>query len=143
MEAQGALNQLWEDSNFNQPERNRAEQGGFLVPNGYNDGFTFQRLQPSQIIDTTPCKLEFTASSDLPRGTIYVHTHPYTNGEQQDYCETPIPVGYENEVGVDDRPALVQMNLNKGLIIDADKIILYTAEGNSTNGYATYNRCGY
>lgn len=143
IEDQGALNQLWTDSNFDQSESNRLEQGGFLVPNSYNDGFTFQHLQPSQITQQTSCKLRFQAPSDLPNGTIYAHTHPYTNGEQQDYCDTPIPVEYENEVGVKDRPALQQMNLEEGLILDADKIIFYKADGNDSDGYASYDRCGY
>lgn len=143
LENQGALNQLWTDSNFNQSESSRLEQGGFLVPNSYNDDLTFQRLQPSNVTQQTPCKLRFQAPSDLPDGTIYVHTHPYTNGEQQNHCDTPIPVEYDNEVGVEDRPALQQMTLNEGLILDADKIIFYKADGNDPEGYATYDRCGY
>ena len=143
MEAQDSLNNLWEDTNFGQSEVNRLEQGGFQVPNGYDDGYTFQRIPSSQITEQTPCKLQFQQPANLPEGTIYVHTHPYERGEQQDYCGTPIPVEYSNEVGVADRPALQQMGLDEGLIIDADRITFFRADGSSIDGYAQYDRCGY
>ena len=141
LENQGALNQIWTDSNFDQSEVNRVEQGGFLTPNNYNDDFTFQRLQPSQITQQTPCKLGFQAPSELPDGTIYIHTHPYEDGERQNAC--PTSPKYDNEVGVEDRSALQQMNLEEGLIIDGDQTIFYEADGNDPDGYATYDRCGY
>jgi hypothetical protein len=142
IEAQESLNNLWEDTNFGQSEVNRFEQGGFQIPNGYDDGYTFQRILSSQITEQTPCKLQFQQPANIPEGTIYVHTHPYKRGEQQDYC-TARTRTYLNEVGVADRPALQQMGLDEGLIIDADRITFFRADGSSIDGYAQYDRCGY
>ena len=142
MEAQENLNNLWEDTNFGQSEINRAEQGGFQIPNGYDDGYTFQRILSSQITEQTPCKLQFQQPANIPEGTIYVHTHPYERGEHQDYC-TARTRTYLNEVGVADRPALQQMGLDEGLIIDADRITFFRADGSSVDGYAQYDRCSY
>lgn len=78
---------------------------------------------------------------DLPAGAIYVHTHPYSNGETQRYCDTPRPIEYNNEVGVKDRPVLEKMGVNRGIIIDANKIILYTP--NESSEPTLIERCGY
>jgi len=143
MESQRMLDALWEDSDFNRAQRNRKEQGGFLVPNGYDDGYTFQRLQPSQITQQNEYSLDFTVpASGPPSGAVYVHTHPYDNTERM--RTTPGPsVRYENWVGTKDRAALRQMNVSKGIIIDGDKITFYKASGSGDSGYAVYSRCGY
>ena len=143
MEDQGALNELWNDSNADQSQSERKEQGGFLVPNGYDDGYTFQRLQPSQITQQNEYSLRFTfPAGGLPSGAVYVHTHPYANTERMRTVPGPSR-RYGNWVGKEDRRALRRMNVSEGIIVDGDKIIFYRASGSGSSGYADYGRCGY
>lgn len=144
---QEAFSDLWESSNFGSadntnPESERIEKGGFIVP-GAGGGYVFQPM-PDALIneeETGPCRITFSPPADLPEGTIYVHTHPYKANEEQNHCIPGETLKYKNRPGVKDRPALERMGLDRGIILDADKIILYTP--NESGQPTLIDRCGY
>jgi len=144
---QEAFSNLWESSNFGSddnpnPESERIEKGGFIVP-AAGGGHVFQPM-PSHLIneeETGPCRIRFSIPSDLPPGAIYVHTHPYKKNQLQNHCIPGKTLKYKNEVGVKDRKALETMGLDRGIILDADKIISYTP--NTSENPTLINRCGY
>jgi len=144
---QQAFEQLWEESNFGSienpnPERERVEKGGFIVPDG-RGGHIFQPMRSHLINEeeTGPCRIRFSVPSDLPAGAIYVHTHPYKKDQLQNHCIPGKTLKYKNEVGVKDRKALESMGLDKGIILDAEKIISFTT--NESEDPTLINRCGY
>lgn len=96
---------------------------------------------PRFIKDAGPCEVLFEAPLDLPKGTILVHTHPYSKGEQQNHCIPGRTLEYENKPGEKDRPTLDFFKLEKGIIIDADKIIQFTPE--KSEKPIINDRCGY
>lgn len=143
---QQGLKDLWEDSNYDtdgnpNPEHERKEQVGFIVPNGYG-GYALQQLQsPSFIISQGPCKVEFNIPNNLSSSTIFVHTHPYKNGERQYKCEAGDSFVYRSfPVRKDDKETLDRLGLDKGMFIDAEKIVFYDEKGKITK---MIDRCGY
>jgi len=144
---QESFSNLWESSNFGSddnpnPENQRIEKGGFIVP-AAGGGHIFQPM-PSHLIneeETGPCRIRFSIPSGLPAGAIYVHTHPYKKNQLQNHCIPGETLKYKNRPGVKDRPALERMGLDRGIILDADKIISYTP--NESQQPTLINRCGY
>ncbi|NBC26887.1 MAG: hypothetical protein GVY08_08495 [Bacteroidetes bacterium] len=136
---------MWEDSNYGNdsnpnPESQRQEQVGFIVPNGFG-GYQLQRLSSSFISDAGPCAVSFKAPGNLPEGTILVHTHPYSKGESQNQCIPGQTLKYDNVPGVEDRPTLNTLGLDEGIILDSDKVIRFTS--NASEQPTLINRCGY
>lgn len=117
-----------------------VEKGGFIVP-GADGGYIFQPMPSHLITSEGPCHIQFTPPADLPEGAIYVHTHPYKNGEEQNHCTPGETLIYENVVGDSDPASLGSMGITRGLIIDADMILSYTP--NPSQAPITHNRCGY
>jgi hypothetical protein len=141
---QEALEKLWIDSNFGStgnpnPESQRMEVYGFLVPRTTGSGYDFLEWG-SPPNEQGPCRVSVANIQDLPPGSIFVHTHPYTNGEVQQHCLDDFSPTYNNEVGAEDRQTLTALGLDSGIIIDADKIIFY--DDNSSND-TSFIRCGY
>jgi hypothetical protein len=74
---------------------------------------------------------------DLPEGTVYTHVHPYYVGEiVYDYNNEIHDSGWSNY----DIKALTKLGINKGIVIDADNIVVFDDNGNKI---AEYERCGY
>lgn len=136
---------MWIDSNYGSnsnpnPESQREEQIGFIVPNGFG-GYQLQRLSSSFITDAGPCAASFKAPANLPEGTILVHIHPYSKGNSQNHCIPGRTLEYDNVPGVEDRPTLDILGLDQGIILDADKVIQFTP--NESEQPTLINRCGY
>jgi|GEM_PF-2127009 len=141
---QQGLKDLWEDSNYDtdgnpNPEHERKEQVGFIVPNG--NGFTFQQLPQSLIVSQGPCDVTFRVSNISPN-SIFVHTHPYNNGESQSHCVSAVsrPIYSSIPVREADKKALNAMNVTKGIVIDNENIVYFNNQGNIEY---LIERCGY
>jgi hypothetical protein len=120
------------------PERQRNEFGGFIVPDG-RGGHLLQQLKSKFISDRGPCFIDFKTPKNLPEGSIYVHTHPYKNGEIQNECLPNTTLQYAHRPHSKDERAIGEMDVSKGIILDAQKIIIYGQNGIID----TFNRCGY
>lgn len=136
---------MWEDSHYGSdsdpnPESQRREQVAFLVP-GASGNYILQRLASHLIVESGPCRNRFKKPNNLPEGTIFVHTHPYSAGDEQNHCIPGKTLIYDNEVGVEDRPTLDSMGLDLGIILDADKIIMFTTD--ESEEPILIDRCGY
>ncbi len=140
---QSGLASIWNDSNYGSnsnpnPESQRKEHVAFIVPNSFG-GYSFQRLPNSRYKSQTACKAIFTSPS-LPAGAILVHTHPYSNGDLQRECISGMSFRYRNHVGIEDGKTLTKLGLKKGVIIDADQIIIFDE---NKNVLKRETRCGY
>jgi hypothetical protein len=116
-----AAESLWRDSGFEMPfinQQSRQEQAGFLFPNGT---FVKSNWNPGPCGGGDP----LVPPTNMPPGTIMVHTHPYSTNEPLSHCGDPNP--YRNQPSASDVD-LVHANsmIPLGLIIDADGIIVFT-----------------
>jgi len=139
-----ALERMWDLSNYGShisptPEAQRKEQVGFIIPSPFG-GYQLQMLVPS-LINSGPCKAVYNKPANLPEGAIMVHTHPYSNGELQNYCRPGETLKYDSGPGIKDGQALRDLGLENGIILDADKIILFSQ--NDSVPPTLLNRCGY
>lgn len=139
-----AMERLWNLSNYGSnnspnPESQRKEQVGFIIPSPFG-GYQLQIL-PSSLVVSGPCKATFKKPSNLPEGAILVHTHPYSNGEVQSQCRPGETRIYDSGPGIADNQTLRDLGLETGIILDADKIILFNQ--NETVVPSLKNRCGY
>lgn len=72
---------------------------------------------------------------------FFVHTHPYKKNQLQKFCIPGETLEYKNRPGVKDRPALEKMGIERGIIIDAVKIISFTPD--ESEEPILIDRCGY
>jgi len=139
-----ALERMWDLSNYGSntspnSEAQRKEQVGFIIPSPFG-GYQLQMLAPS-LINSSPCKAVFKKPANLPDGAIMVHTHPYSNGELQNHCRPGETLEYDSGPGIEDGQALRDLGLENGIILDADKIILFNQDYSVPP--TLINRCGY
>jgi len=130
-----ALQQLSLDSNFEAlitlppSTGGRIEAGGFLVPNGMG-GYNFLRIGQdigAVFGGTNACLFDF----GLPEGrqwepgTIFVHTHPWSAGDDQSIACGPGFQAYVVGPGEDDRQFLRNERIQIGIIMDKDALTVY------------------
>ena len=141
LSARWILDALWYDSNHSRGGRltdqnDRREQSGWLVPDGQGNYGWVRNTRPSGPL-TQPVP-----SGQWPPGTIFVHTHPYYDGEQY-YLN--VPPGYAREYDRSDpRPAdadyLKAAGIERGLVIDANGMFFINQNGRTTRTFAP---CGF
>ncbi|GAB5410762.1 MAG: hypothetical protein BalsKO_31270 [Balneolaceae bacterium] len=97
---------------------------------------------PAQFIqEDGPCSIDFIIPNGIPSSVIFVHSHPYKNGEVQNACEAGNSFIYRTYPVKDkDKRTLDKLGVDKGVYIDAEKIIVYDKKGRIIQ---TTNRCGY
>ena len=113
---------MWQNSNYtrgNILREERREQAGLLFPDG-----SFQSLT---INNNGPCGGTVSDPGFVPPGTIFVHTHPWGNGETS-ICEGSEGQTYGNRPSMADVLFMRAHGIQLGLIIDADGISVYTDE---------------
>ena len=162
IEDQGALNQLWTDSNFDAPQEQRLEQGGWIVQDPTTGTVSFQPFPdnwasaPCEIIPITP-----PGGPTIPDNAVgIIHTHPFETGEQMEACfsEPVATIGdqelyptYDNEPSPEDIKTISGLKNAgydvTGYVIDKDNIVVYDETTDlgpqSSNPPVQYDRCGY
>jgi hypothetical protein len=131
---QTGFEELWKRSNFEangviQPQSERREQGGFIIST--SAGYIFQSF-PSDW-SYGPCSIGFPPDFVPPAGTVaWVHTHPFTLGEQQTSCGEVLPGSglYQNYAGKSsdgDNKTSAHWGI-PGYLLDADHIARFTSD---------------
>lgn len=125
---------LWDKQTSSQ-----EEQGGFLYKNVFGD-WQFFELEGDWVKKRTLTRLEFYVPSNLPEGSIYIHTHP----SQSSLTRFGITNKYQHKPSEDDSGAMVQISSNHGVaygvIVDPVYRILVGPDGNEIT---RTTRCGY
>lgn len=128
------------DDMWNKQLNSNKEQGGFLYENNLTGDWQFFELTDSWVDVRTITRLEFFVPSNLPNGSIYIHTHP-TRSSLENYGITN---EYIHGPSDDDRAAMVYMNdkygVEFGVIIDPEYRILLGSDGDEIT---REDRCGY
>lgn len=141
---QDDLIELWEDSGFvdikalrERSNYSALEQAAFIKPDGtYIDLSAIGALN-----NQTACSFAFNVSVmetlSIPSGTIFIHSHPWSDGDDQTSACGPPQGGvrriYQSRPGSGDTDALEALNNFYdeellGAIIDGDQIIFYDEE---------------
>ena len=139
---QDAMKQLWAESNYQDenptPENYRKERGGYIIPTSW--GYNFQKINENLIVSSNSCVLTFKASN-VPSDAIFVHSHPYNNGEYQTNCFSGKRYIYSTiPAKTADVETLKKLGFTKGIAIDAEAILLYNSNGSIIR---LIERCGY
>lgn len=158
-DAEDELVVLFDESNYEEWRNRRqrwtydgVEQGGFLLPDG-----EFIDLSDINGIDAienaTACDFEIDmgalddADLDLPDGTIFIHSHPWSHGDDQEPACGTAPHGgsrtYQSGPGDRDGDALdalqdffgIEM---EGVVLDGDGIHFFDEDGETVD---TADRC--
>ena len=137
---QTKLDELWADTNYGpdsnpNPENQRKEQVAIIASNGYG-GYQFFQLD----VQSTSCIANFGVPNNLPNDAILVHTHPFKKGDILQ-CTPGRSYEYDHQPGKEDRPTLDKVGLEQGIILDAEKIIMFTPDESETP--TLIDRCGY
>lgn len=144
---QAGFEELWKKSNFEvngvvQPQSERREQGGFIIST--SAGYVFESF-PSDW-SYGPCSIGFPPDFVPPAGTVaWVHTHPFTLGEQQTSCGEVIPGSglYQNYAGKSsdgDNKTSAHWGV-PGYLLDADHIARFTSDEAAAD--VPFGRCAY
>ncbi|WP_376692337.1 hypothetical protein [Wenzhouxiangella sp. EGI_FJ10409] len=148
------LEDLFEDSNFSEFRAGRErsgyagiEQAGFILP----DGTTIDLGAIGALINQTACGFGFDASVmeglTIPDGSIFVHTHPWSNGDDQEPACGPPDGGaelvYRPGPGTFDDDALTSLQQFYGVniigvVIDGDQLTIFDENGDVLD---ESNRC--
>lgn len=160
------LSDLWQRSNPAAPQPQRLEQAGWIVRNP--DG-TFGTMPLTGITAQGPCEINGNFNPP-PDAVAWVHTHPFSRGEEQVVCPPvhrldtstgqwvivygsdgrPDYQEYGNRPSDPDYDLLWRINhvrqnqhrvLLTGLIIDHDRTTAYTEDSSAKP--APFPRCGY
>src|SRR5690606_15326194 len=130
------LEQLWKESLYDNPAGGTYPQGfrqesyAYLVPDG-SGGYSMTRsYTPPSLQDV--CQVAIPRITNLPPGTILVHTHPYAIGENQPLCPQEEPTDYTSGPGVEDRATLNALGVTQGIIIDNNNIVFFTGDSTET-----------
>ena len=144
--AEEAIEALWDDTNFSPFRRARQrsnydalETSGFILPNGqFIDLGAIGGLQ-----NVTACSFNFVhnvvSNLTIPPGSIWVHAHPWQNGDDQlDECGPSAPGAtrrtYRNGPGSGDAGAFNDLLTHfpglEAVIIDGDGIYFMDENGN-------------
>lgn len=104
------------------------------------DEWQFFELTDNWVDVRTLTRLEFFVPSNLPEGSIYIHTHP----TQSSLNKFGINFEYEHKASAADSTAMVQMSSNHGVaygvIIDP---VYRTLVGPDGSEITRAVRCGY
>lgn len=115
------------------------EQGGFLYKNVAGD-WQFFELEGDWVEERTLTRFELYIPSNLPEGSIFIHTHP----TQSALTRAGITYEYQHRPSPDDSTAMIHMNneygVAYGVIIDPVYRILVGPDGNEIT---KATRCGY
>jgi hypothetical protein len=134
-----ALQMVFEDLWTKQINSNK-EQGGFLYQNELNGNWQFFELTDNWVKKRTYNKLVFYVPTNLPTGSIYIHTHP----SQNTLSTFGITRTYKHKPSDEDSVAMIKMNTDYevayGVIIDPFYRILVGPNGKEILKVA---RCGY
>lgn len=132
-----ALQQLVDDSNFNAPIvlppglGGRVEQVGFLIFENGEWDFLKVPDDIGAIFAADACMVDFGIPPDsLPDTAILVHTHPWSQGQDQTInpaCSNEA-APYESLPGDGDVAALIGTGVDVGIILDKDGIILFDSD---------------
>lgn len=134
-----ALQSIGEDLWAKQDSSNE-EQGGFLYQDTF-DEWRFFELKADWVPVRTLTSMTFEVPSELPSGSVLVHTHP---SMQSAIDEFGIDFEYNHNPSPDDSTGIVQLNDNHGVaygvILDPVYRILYDSDGSVIT---KSQRCGY
>jgi len=167
-EIQQAFEQLWEESNFGSienpnPERERVEQGGWIVQDPSTGNRSF--VEFSSDWQRSTCQIKPPEGFTLPDNVVAViHTHPFTTGEKMYSClQVPesliqqfkskfdqIVKKYDNRPSSKDVSFLNDISDQTGIsligyIFDQDGITKYNQNSvsNDSKTMSSHKRCGY
>lgn len=148
---QDAFNLLWQASDYELPQPQRREQGGWIFRDA--DGtYRFETFPPEW--ERKPCSIEVPPGTLPPPGAVgWAHTHPFSNGEKMTECdwqEIPglgkFPIAYRNAPSQGDDEATKFWRSQGydilGYMIDADRITVFNGDG-TPQSETPYTRCGY
>jgi len=141
---------LIDESNMDLPIEQRTEKGGFITENPLTRELGFTEF-PNEW-STFSCGINPPTNwlDSVPANTIaYVHTHPFSEGEDTTHpnvCGSDGIENYQSGTNIFDIDALseIQNYLSnfsiKGYIIDGNNIVTY---GTLPGSYEEVERCGY
>ena len=136
-EAQDVFKLLWQLSRYDKPEHERLEQAAFMWINP-DGSIGWKAVQGEGYIIQTNCDLNVYVPSDLPPNSVFVHTHPYKNGEIQNHCGDRQRQYFSDFINDIDRMMLEHDNISSGIFIDKDNVTMYTEDKSEDN---TVKRC--
>jgi len=137
---QEAMENIWNDSNFDADEFDRREQGGWIIENPQTGNIEFEPF-PSDW-NRTACRIDIPNEFTMPAGTVaMVHSHPYSTNEKMFACLANNELLTPETILTfkDQLEGAAELYQNKPSQNDIDLLEGFASQGISIDGYIIDN----